>query len=144
MEVAEVWAVGYRKDNEVYEEIEQRVANAGSSPKTKALTEVLELFAKRASDLTATPEPEKPEPVPRWLTDALLYVVPPAPPGPGPASKAERAWTDHISGAGSGTWPGLLLRLPSLPAALIAAVAGVQSVRDSTVSSQFAEEDESR
>ena len=75
VEVAEVWAVGYRKDNEVYEEIRQRVANAGSSPKTKALTEVLELFAKQASDLTATPEPEKPEPVPRWLTDALLYVV---------------------------------------------------------------------
>ena len=35
VEVAEVWAVGYRKDNEVYEEIRQRVANAGSSPKTK-------------------------------------------------------------------------------------------------------------
>lgn len=38
VEVAEVWAVGYRKDSEVYEEIAQRVADAGSSPKTKALT----------------------------------------------------------------------------------------------------------
>lgn len=105
VEVAEVWAVGYRKDNEVYEEIRQRVANAGSSPKTKALTEVLELFAKQASDLTATPEPEKPEPVPRWLTDALLYVVHlPAPQVQEMTlEEAERAWTDHISGAGSGT-----------------------------------------
>ena len=105
VEVAEVWAVGYRKDNEVYEEIRQRVANAGSSPKTKAPTEVLELFAKQASDLTATPEPEKPEPVPRWLTDALLYVVHlPAPQVQEMTlEEAERAWTDHISGAGSGT-----------------------------------------
>ena len=105
VEVAEVWAVGYRKDNEVYEEIRQRVANAGSSPKTKALTEVLELFAKQASDLTATPEPEKPEPVPRWLTDALLYVVhlPASQVQEMTLEEAERAWTDHISGAGSGT-----------------------------------------
>lgn len=105
VEVAEVWAVGYRKDSEVYAEIKQRVADAGSSPKTKALTEVLELFGKQTRDLTATPEPEKLEPVPKWLTDALLYVV------HLPASRveemsleeAERAWTDHISGAGSGT-----------------------------------------
>lgn len=105
VEVAEVWAVGYRKDNEVYEEIRQRVANAGSSPKTKALTEVLELFAKQASDLTATPEPEKPEPVPKWLTDALLYVVhlPASQVQEMTLEEAERAWTDHISGAGSGT-----------------------------------------
>ena len=35
IEVAEVWAKGYRKDNEVYEEIRQREAGAGSSPKTR-------------------------------------------------------------------------------------------------------------
>lgn len=105
VEVAEVWAVGYRKDNEVYEEIRQRVADAGSSPRTKALTEILELFAKQASDLTATPEPEKPEPVPKWLTDALLYVVhlPASQVQEMTLEEAEMAWTDHISGAGSGT-----------------------------------------
>jgi len=104
IEVAEVWAVGYRKDSEVYAEIRQRVANAGSSPETKALSEVLALFAKQAPDLTATPEPDKPEPVPKWLTDALLYVV------RLPASRveemsleeAEKAWADHISGTGTG------------------------------------------
>jgi mRNA interferase RelE/StbE len=103
IEVAEVWAVGYRKDSEVYAEISQRIAQAGSSPKTKALSEVLKLFAKQARDLTATPEPEQPEPVPKWLTEALLYVV------RIPASRveqmsrdeAERVWTDHISGAGT-------------------------------------------
>lgn len=103
VEVAEVWAVGYRKDSEVYLEIKQRVADAGSSPRTKALTEVLGLFAKQAVDLTATLEPQEPEPVPKWLTDALLYVA------QLPASRvekmsfeeADKAWTDHISGAGS-------------------------------------------
>ena len=55
VEVAEVWAVGYRKDNEVYAEIRQRVADAGSPPKTKALTAALQVFTKQARDLTATP-----------------------------------------------------------------------------------------
>jgi len=104
IEVAEVWAVGYRKAGEVYAEIRRRVSNAGSSPKTKALSEVLELFAKQARNLTATPEPDKPEPVPKWLTDALLYVA------HMPASRvenmgleeAEKAWADHISGTGTG------------------------------------------
>ena len=103
LEIAEVWAVGYRKDNDVYEEIRQRVADADSSPTTKGLTEILDLFTKQASDLTATPEPEKSEPVPKWLIDALLHVV------HLPASRiqemtleeAEMAWTNHISGAGS-------------------------------------------
>lgn len=104
VEVAEVWAVGYRKDDEVYEEIKQRVAEAGPSPKAEALTEVLGLFAKQASDLTATPEPETPEPVPKWLTDALLYVVhlPASQVAEMTLEAAEIAWTDHISGEGSG------------------------------------------
>jgi hypothetical protein len=86
----------------VYAEISQRIAKAGSSPKTKALSEVLKLFAKQARDLAATPEPEQPEPVPKWLTEALLYVV------RIPASRvermsldeAEKVWTEHISGTG--------------------------------------------
>lgn len=105
VEVAEVWAVGYRKDSEVYAEIKQRVTDAGSSTKTKALTEVLDLFARQARDLTATPEPEKPEPVPKWLTDALLYVVhlPTSQVEQMSLEEAEKVWTDHITGAGSGT-----------------------------------------
>lgn len=105
LEIAEVWAVGYRKDNDVYEEIRQRVADADSSPTTKALTEILDLFTKQASDLTATPEPEKPESVPKWLTDALLHVVhlPASQIQEMTLEEAEMAWSDHISGAGSGT-----------------------------------------
>lgn len=105
VEVAEVWAVGYRKDSEVYAEIKERVADAGSSPKTKALTQVLDLFAKQTQDLTATPEPEEPDPIPKWLTDALLYVVrlPASQVETMTLEEAENAWTEHISGAGSGT-----------------------------------------
>lgn len=105
VEVAEIWAVGYRKDGEVYAEIRRRIDGAGSSPKTKALTQILELFAKQARELTATPEPEKPEPVPKWLTDALLYVVrlPASQVGQMSLDEAEKAWTDHITGAGSDT-----------------------------------------
>lgn len=103
VEVAEVWAVGYRKDSEVYAEIKHRVADAGSSPKTQALTEILELFAKQAGDLTATPEPENSEPVPKWLIDALLYVVhlPASQVEAMSLEEAEMAWTDHISGSGT-------------------------------------------
>lgn len=103
IEVAEVWAVGYRKDSEVYAEISQRIAQAGSTPKTKALSEVLEIFAKQARDLTATPEPDRPEPVPKWLTEALLYVarIPASRVERMSLDEAEKAWTDHISGAGT-------------------------------------------
>ncbi len=101
IEIAEVWAVGYRKDSEVYAEISQRIADADDSPRTKALSDVLELFAKQARDLTATKEPETPEPIPKWLTEALVYVV------RLPASRveqmsleeAEKTWGDHISGS---------------------------------------------
>lgn len=104
VEVAEVWAVGYRKDSEVYAEIRRRVTAAGSSPKTKALTEVLDLFAKQARGLTATPEPEELKSVPKWLTDALLHVVRLPSPEVEQMSldEAERVWAEHIAGEGSG------------------------------------------
>lgn len=105
VEVAEVWAVGYRKVCEVYAEIRQRVADAGSSHTTKALTQVLELFAKQARDLSATSQPHTPEPVPKWLTDALLHVVhiPAGRVVRMSLEEAEQAWTEHISGPGSET-----------------------------------------
>lgn len=100
IEVAEVWAVGYRKDSEVYAEIGQRIADAGDSPSTRALSDVLELFAKQARGLSAAQEPEAPEPTPKWLTEALLYVVrlPAFRVEQMSLEEAEKAWADHISG----------------------------------------------
>lgn len=99
VEVAEVWAVGYRKDDEVYAEIERRVAQAGPSARTRALTDVLELFSKQARDLVATPEPAQPEPVPTWLSEALRYVVrlPAAEVAELGLEEAEALWARHIS-----------------------------------------------
>ncbi|HQZ86649.1 MAG TPA: type II toxin-antitoxin system RelE/ParE family toxin [Actinomycetota bacterium] len=104
IEVAEVWAVGYRKDSRVYAEISQRITHAGPTPKTQALSEVLELFTNQSRDLTATPQPVTPEPVPKWLTEALLYVVRiPAPRVERMSlDEAEKSWTDHISGMDRG------------------------------------------
>lgn len=103
VEIAEVWAVGYRKDSEVYAEIKSRADAAGTSPKTKALTEVLEMFAKQARGLTATPEPEEPEPVPKWLGIALKNVVglPPDTVDKMTFEEADKAWTDYTTGPGS-------------------------------------------
>lgn len=103
VEVAEVWAVGYRKESEVYAEVRRRVSAAAESPATRALSEVLELFAKQARDLSATPEPPQPEAAPKWLNQALVHVV-------GlrqnevrsmTLAEAEAAWAEYTSGPGS-------------------------------------------
>ncbi len=103
VEVAEVWAVGYRKDSDVYAEIQVRVDSAGSSPKTKALTDVLVMFTKPARGLTATPEPTEPEPVPRWLSESLKHVVgiPVEQVEKMTLEDADKAWNDYITGPGS-------------------------------------------
>ncbi len=105
VEVAEVWAVGYREDSAVYAEIKHHADTAGSSPTTKALTEVLSIFAKQSRDLTATVEPVEPAPVPKWLTEALRHVVgvPEDRVREMSLEEAETAWNDHITGPGSGT-----------------------------------------
>jgi mRNA interferase RelE/StbE len=105
VEVAEVWAIGYRKDSEVYAEISRQAADAGPSPATKALAEVLVLFTKQARGLSATSEPPEPELVPKWLTEVLVHVV-------GlrqdeveqmDLAEAEQAWADYTSGPGAAT-----------------------------------------
>jgi mRNA interferase RelE/StbE len=105
VEVAEVWAVGYRKDGEVYAEISHRVAQAGTSPATKALSEVLALFAKQTRGLSARTEPVQPEPVPKWLSEALVHVVrlPRDQVAQMSLAEAEQVWANYTSGPGSAT-----------------------------------------
>lgn len=103
VEVAEVWAVGYRKDSDVYAEIQARVNSAGPSPKTKALSDVLAMFAKPARGLVATSEPEASEPVPPWLGDVLKRVVglPADTVEKLSLEEAHRAWEAYTTGPGS-------------------------------------------
>lgn len=74
IEVAQVWAIGARRDSEMYDEMKRRLAFAPSSPKTKALFEVLELFSDKVGDVVATPEPID-SPAPKWLLDRLEHTI---------------------------------------------------------------------
>ena len=46
VEIAEIWAVGARANNEVYEEMYTRIASLPINPATMALSEVIELVSK--------------------------------------------------------------------------------------------------
>ncbi len=74
VEISQVWAIGARSDAEIYEEMKQRIDSAPPSPRTTALSEVLELFSGKVGDVAATPEPDD-EPAPAWLLDRLEYTV---------------------------------------------------------------------
>ena len=57
IEVAEVWAVGARSDNEVYEEMTARVAAMPKNPRTVALAEVIERSGKFRTGITPASPP---------------------------------------------------------------------------------------
>lgn len=70
VDVAEVWAVGARGDDEVYDEMRSRVRMMTDSPPTLALAAVIERLGRAAASIEATSEPQK-EPVPDWLAVRL-------------------------------------------------------------------------
>jgi mRNA interferase RelE/StbE len=74
VDVAEVWAVGARRDDEVYDEMRSRVKHMTDSPATVALAEVIERLGRAAASVEAAPEPQK-EPVPSWLAVRLEQQV---------------------------------------------------------------------
>lgn len=102
VDVAEVWACGARSDAEVYEEMRGRIATAPQLPQTKALAEVLATLARSTDDIRANPEPTSPEPPPKWLHEALLYVVrlPPDQVEGLTREAAEQVWVDYTTGRG--------------------------------------------
>lgn len=74
VDVAEVWAVGARSDDEIYGEVQARIAES-SSAASEPLTDVLQRLGRISRDLHAAPEPEPPDEMPDWLADVLLKVV---------------------------------------------------------------------
>ena len=74
--VSEVWAVGARSDDEVNEEMDERVATLGSNPTTQALSSVIDMLGRHAQrlDLHATAEPHH-DPVPDWLHQRLVHTA---------------------------------------------------------------------
>jgi len=44
IEIAEVWAIGARSDDEIYKEMKRRLSKAKPSPATKSLEQVIEIL----------------------------------------------------------------------------------------------------
>jgi len=74
VDVAEVWAVGVRSEGEVYAEMRSRVASLPRTPKTVALSDIVERLGKVAEEFDVTPEPTREE-VPDWLINLLVSTV---------------------------------------------------------------------
>lgn len=68
VDVAEVWAVGARSDDEVYEEMSARVAALPASPRTEALREITARFELLVQDGEEAPSAKE---VPEWLVSDL-------------------------------------------------------------------------
>ncbi len=78
VDVAEVWAAGARSDGEVYTEMTQRVRRLPDSPRTTALTQLVNRLDKITGGFTATPEPDPitgQPPLPPWLRIRLIEQV---------------------------------------------------------------------
>jgi len=71
VDVGEVWAAGARRDDEVYEEMNERVAQMKESPATIALAEVIERLGNIAVGLAPTTTSEPTIEPPDWLKKRL-------------------------------------------------------------------------
>lgn len=70
IEIAQVWAIGARNDEEIYEETKQRIESLPVTPRTTSLIDVLTLLNSRTIDIVAAAEPLD-EPAPAWLITKL-------------------------------------------------------------------------
>ena len=68
VDVAEVWAIGARSDDEVYKEMSARVALLPESPRTEALREIAAKFELLVQESEETPPARE---VPEWLVSDL-------------------------------------------------------------------------
>ena len=68
--------MGARSDEEVYEEMNARVATLGSNPSTQALASVIELLGRSVQrcDIQASAEPQH-DPVPDRLQQRLVHAA---------------------------------------------------------------------
>lgn len=73
VDIAEVWAAGIRADDEIYEEMKQRVKQlkASGHPQVHALTAVISDMGRLYGGIEAHPEPSPAVALPTWLVQAL-------------------------------------------------------------------------
>ena len=78
VDIGEIWAVGARKDSEVYTEMRRRVAALPEGPQTKTFEEVLALLEASLTK-KRRPAPSHPTtddtPAPTWLVDDLVILA---------------------------------------------------------------------
>lgn len=72
VDVAEVWAVGARSNDEVYAEMTRRVTEMPQSPITLALSEVVDRLGRSAAGIAPASEPVDVQ-LPQWLVDNLIH-----------------------------------------------------------------------
>lgn len=72
VEIAEVFAVGWREDSAVYAEVERRLKQLGDDPRAIPLAEVIEMLGKHAAGIEGPIEPTAAELVPDWIRNGLL------------------------------------------------------------------------
>lgn len=101
--VAEVWAVGARADDEIYEEMRRRVAELPDAPHSVTLADVVALLGRHVDrpELAASTEPID-DPVPPWLRQRLLHTarLSDAEISTMTGAQAMARWEEHISSPG--------------------------------------------
>jgi mRNA interferase RelE/StbE len=70
-DISEVWAVGFRSDSEIYEELKAGVARIGDDPKLQPLKDVIAQMGRLYESVEAASEPSRESSVPDWLQAAL-------------------------------------------------------------------------
>jgi len=79
VEICEVWAVGHRRNAEVYAEAAARARSAAEQrPELSVLADVVKRLGRLvqgADQASSPPRPPRPEPVPDWLADRLIHTV---------------------------------------------------------------------
>jgi mRNA interferase RelE/StbE len=74
VDIAEVWAVGARSDGDVYAEMRERLARAGSAPHLLSLRAAVDELARATWDVAPAIEPE-PSELPEWLVMQLTTIA---------------------------------------------------------------------
>jgi mRNA interferase RelE/StbE len=76
IEVCEVWAVGQRRNDEVYTEATRRVRMAADArPELLSLAELMATIAGMDSSVLSRPATPAPDPVPEWLYKQLVHTA---------------------------------------------------------------------
>jgi mRNA interferase RelE/StbE len=73
IEVAEIWAIGARSDNEIYKEVRTRLKTLPKNQSTKSLEEVVVILSK--VDSLGSDKKSTQEELPQWLVEKLSKIL---------------------------------------------------------------------